>query len=52
MFLPRFYTAAPNAQGFTEYTPVTPEISGLDEWLTLVYQNETWVTQLDHSDGS
>ncbi|KWX01720.1 Protein-L-isoaspartate O-methyltransferase [Carbonactinospora thermoautotrophica] len=52
VFLPRFYTAAPNAQGFTEYTPVTPEISGLDEWLTLAYQNETWVTQLDHSDGS
>lgn len=46
LFLSSFFRDAPGPSGITQYIPVTqgtPE----DERLALVYQNETWVTQLD-----
>ncbi|WP_338677704.1 methyltransferase [Streptomyces sp. SCSIO 30461] len=46
-FLPRFYRDAPGPDGVTRYTPVSPERDA-DEWLTLIYRNKTWVTQLDN----
>lgn len=46
-FLPSFYRDAPGPDGVTRYTPVSRERDP-DEWLTLVYRNKTWVTQLDN----
>ncbi|MDI3423735.1 methyltransferase domain-containing protein [Streptomyces luteolus] len=46
-FLPSFFTDAPGRDGITRYTRVSRN-SGEGEWLRLVYQNRTWVTQLDH----
>lgn len=51
-FLPRFYDQGTNADGFSEYRPVTAGAVGADGWLDLVYQDQTWVTQLDHDDTS
>ncbi|MFE6691016.1 ATP-grasp peptide maturase system methyltransferase [Streptomyces sp. NPDC057743] len=45
LFLPSFFKGAPGPRGH-EYTPVRPD-ADVDEWLALVYQNESWVTQID-----
>ncbi|MER8031021.1 ATP-grasp peptide maturase system methyltransferase [Streptomyces bauhiniae] len=46
LFLPSFFTDGPGPQGVTQYTPVT-RTTDEGERLALVYQDETWVTQLD-----
>ncbi|MGW2469497.1 ATP-grasp peptide maturase system methyltransferase [Streptomyces bauhiniae] len=46
LFLPSFFKSGPGPHGFTQYTPVT-RTTDEDERLALVYQDETWVTQLD-----
>ncbi|MFI0220172.1 ATP-grasp peptide maturase system methyltransferase [Streptomyces lydicus] len=46
LFISSFFRDAPGPDGITRYTPVSRDID-VDEWLTIVYQNETWVTQLD-----
>ncbi|WP_016908388.1 ATP-grasp peptide maturase system methyltransferase [Streptomyces xiaopingdaonensis] len=45
-FLRFFFKDAPGPDGHLRYTPVCPDTNE-DEWLALVYRNETWVTQLD-----
>ncbi|MEW1671976.1 ATP-grasp peptide maturase system methyltransferase [Streptomyces noursei] len=45
LFLQSFFKDAPGPRGH-EYTPVSADTDP-DEWLNLVYQNETWVTQID-----
>lgn len=45
-FLRSFFKDAPGSDGHLRYTPVSRDTDA-DEWLTLVYRNETWVTQLD-----
>lgn len=52
VFVPRFYEQGTNADGFSAYRPITPDTVGVDRWLDLVYENTTWVTQLDHGDAS
>ncbi|MFJ8281959.1 ATP-grasp peptide maturase system methyltransferase [Streptomyces griseoviridis] len=49
VFLPRFYREN-DAPGVTTWEPVTPETAGQDEWLRLVYTDETWMTQFDGHD--
>jgi methyltransferase of ATP-grasp peptide maturase system len=46
-FLPFFYKDAPGPDGITRYVPVSRD-QDPGEWLTLVYRNKTWVTQLDN----
>ncbi|MEV5983777.1 ATP-grasp peptide maturase system methyltransferase [Streptomyces sp. NPDC052051] len=46
LFLPSFFRGAPGPSGITQYIPVTQDTDE-DERLTLTYQDETWVTQLD-----
>jgi methyltransferase of ATP-grasp peptide maturase system len=46
LFLPSFFHGEPGPNGMIQYTPVTQDIDE-DVRLTLIYQNETWVTQLD-----
>ncbi|MFC4503817.1 MULTISPECIES: ATP-grasp peptide maturase system methyltransferase [Streptomyces] len=48
-FIPRFYRES-DAPGVTAWEPVTPEIAGQEEWLRLVYSDETWMTQFDGGD--
>ena len=48
-FIPRFYREG-HAPGVTTWEPVTPETVGKDEWLRLVYTDETWMTQFDGRD--
>lgn len=48
-FIPRFYRES-DAQGVTTWVPVTPETVGKEEWLRLVYTDETWMTQFDGQD--
>ncbi|MBO7934672.1 ATP-grasp peptide maturase system methyltransferase [Streptomyces sp. S9] len=48
-FVPRFYRES-HAPGVTAWKPVTPETVGEEEWLRLVYTDETWVTQFDGRD--
>lgn len=47
VFLPAFFKDAPGPDGITRYSGVSQD-SDPGEWLTLAYQNKTWVTQLDH----
>jgi methyltransferase of ATP-grasp peptide maturase system len=47
VFLPEFFQDAPGPDGITRYTPVSARANP-EEWLTLAYQNKTWVTQLDN----
>ncbi|UIX31736.1 ATP-grasp peptide maturase system methyltransferase [Streptomyces sp. GQFP] len=49
VFLPRFYRES-DAPGVTAWEPVTPETVGQEEWLRLVYTDETWMTQFDGRD--
>ncbi|MFD9871210.1 ATP-grasp peptide maturase system methyltransferase [Streptomyces niveus] len=49
LFVPRFYRES-DAAGLTTWEPVTPEIVGREEWLRLVYRDETWMTQFDGRD--
>lgn len=49
LFVPRFYRES-DAPGVTTYEPVTPESAGQEEWLRLVYTDETWMTQFDGRD--
>ncbi|MFD5476681.1 ATP-grasp peptide maturase system methyltransferase [Streptomyces hawaiiensis] len=49
VFVPRFYRES-DAPGVTTWEPVTPEIVGQEDWLRLVYGDETWVTQFDGRD--
>ncbi|MER7959192.1 methyltransferase [Streptomyces sp. NPDC096030] len=46
-FLPEFFTDGTGTDGITRYTKTSRD-SGENGWLNLVYQNKTWVTQLDH----
>ncbi|MEV4452560.1 ATP-grasp peptide maturase system methyltransferase [Streptomyces mirabilis] len=48
-FIPRFYRES-DVPGVTTWEPVTPETVGQEEWLRLVYTDETWVTQFDSQD--
>ncbi|MGW3424892.1 ATP-grasp peptide maturase system methyltransferase [Streptomyces phaeochromogenes] len=48
-FIPRFYRQS-DAPGVTTWEPVTPETVGQEEWLRLVYSDETWMTQFDGRD--
>ncbi|WP_405587100.1 ATP-grasp peptide maturase system methyltransferase [Streptomyces sp. NBC_01092] len=48
-FIPRFYREG-DAPGVTAWEPVTPEGVGQEEWLRLVYSDETWMTQFDGQD--
>jgi methyltransferase of ATP-grasp peptide maturase system len=52
VFLPRFYAWRDSAVGPTAWVPVTRESAGDEAWLTQVYENTTWTTQLDGSDAS
>ncbi|WP_030061624.1 MULTISPECIES: hypothetical protein [Streptomyces] len=47
VLLPAFYTAEDGPDGITRYTAVSQEADP-KRWLRLVYENTTWVTQLDH----
>ncbi|MGA4849209.1 ATP-grasp peptide maturase system methyltransferase [Streptomyces sp. G5(2025)] len=49
LFIPRFYRES-DAPGVTTWEPVTPETVGQEEWLRLVYGDETWMTQFDGRD--
>ncbi|WP_157987785.1 ATP-grasp peptide maturase system methyltransferase [Jiangella endophytica] len=51
-FLPRFYAWQDTDGGPTAWVPVTRESVGEEAWLTRVYENTTWTTQLDGSDAS
>ncbi|MFE1247516.1 hypothetical protein [Streptomyces sp. NPDC058735] len=48
-FIPRFYRES-HVPGATTWEPVTPETVGKEEWLRLVYTDETWMTQFDGQD--
>ncbi|MFI1536772.1 ATP-grasp peptide maturase system methyltransferase [Streptomyces anandii] len=48
-FIPRFYRES-DAVGVTTWEPVTKETVGKEEWLRLVYTDETWMTQFDGHD--
>ncbi|MER5434935.1 ATP-grasp peptide maturase system methyltransferase [Streptomyces sp. NPDC002588] len=48
-FVPRFYRES-DTPGVTTWEPVTPENVGKEEWLRLVYTDETWMTQFDGRD--
>ncbi|MET9428216.1 ATP-grasp peptide maturase system methyltransferase [Streptomyces sp. NPDC003036] len=45
-FAPRFYRAS-DAPGSSSWLPVTRELVGVDEWLRLVYADESLITQFD-----
>ncbi|MEF3114470.1 ATP-grasp peptide maturase system methyltransferase [Streptomyces chrestomyceticus] len=45
-FVRRFYRET-DAPGLTTWAPVTPELSGVEEWLRQVYADETLITQFD-----
>ncbi|MGA5063309.1 ATP-grasp peptide maturase system methyltransferase [Streptomyces exfoliatus] len=45
-FLTRFYTEALNP-GVTTWTPISADLVGGDEWLTIAYSDQTLVTQFD-----
>lgn len=47
VFLPSFFADEPGPDGITRYAHVSRD-SGEDAWLSLVHQDRTWVTQLDH----
>jgi methyltransferase of ATP-grasp peptide maturase system len=47
LFLPAFFRAVDAPDGTTMWDPVTAGRSGTDEWLDLVYTDESLVTQLD-----
>ncbi|WP_245883435.1 ATP-grasp peptide maturase system methyltransferase [Streptomyces hyaluromycini] len=49
LFIPHFYRES-DAPGVTTWEPVTPQNIGQDEWLRLVYTDETWMTQFDGHD--
>ncbi|SEB93647.1 protein-L-isoaspartate(D-aspartate) O-methyltransferase [Streptomyces sp. 2224.1] len=46
LFLTSFFKDEAGPNGITQYTPITQDTDA-DERLALIYQNETWVTQLD-----
>lgn len=46
-----FYRRHNTPQG-TLWEPITPQVGGPSEWLTLAYENTTWVTQLDGYDAA
>ncbi len=46
LFLPTFFKHKTGPDGLFHYTPVSRDTDESD-WLTLVYRDETWVTQLD-----
>ncbi|MCT9139805.1 ATP-grasp peptide maturase system methyltransferase [Streptomyces violarus] len=48
-FVPRFYRES-DGLGITTWEPVTHENVGQEEWLRLVYSDETWITQFDGRD--
>lgn len=52
VFLPRFYGWQDTDGGPTAWVPTTRESAGDDEWLSKVYENTTWTTQLDGDDTS
>ncbi|MCM2420984.1 ATP-grasp peptide maturase system methyltransferase [Streptomyces sp. RKAG293] len=45
-----FYRARQGRRG-TEWEPVVQALIGDDEWLALVYEDSTWVTQIDGADA-
>lgn len=52
VFLPRFYAWQDTDAGPTAWVPVTRESAGDEAWLSKVYENTTWTTQLDGDDAS
>ncbi|MFI7141712.1 ATP-grasp peptide maturase system methyltransferase [Streptomyces massasporeus] len=48
-FIRRFYREN-HVPGVTTWEPVTSETVGKEEWLRLVYTDETWMTQFDGRD--
>lgn len=46
LFLPAFFKHETGPDGLTHYTPIRRDTAP-DQWLALVYQNDTWVTQID-----
>ncbi|MHC0431282.1 ATP-grasp peptide maturase system methyltransferase [Streptomyces sp. O3] len=46
-FIPAFFRDEPGPQGVTRYVPVSRDTGEPGEWLRLVYENDTRVTQLD-----
>ena len=44
----KFFRPATTAAG-AAWEPVIPEVADENEWLSLAYQNKTWVTQLDEN---
>jgi methyltransferase of ATP-grasp peptide maturase system len=46
LFIPEFFRPINSPKGII-WEPVTPETVGADEWLAQVYENQTWVTQID-----
>ncbi|MGW7385290.1 ATP-grasp peptide maturase system methyltransferase [Streptomyces sp. NPDC054794] len=48
-FIPRFYRES-DVAGITTWEPVTQGTVGIEEWLRLVYTDETWMTQFDGRD--
>ncbi|MDX5563563.1 ATP-grasp peptide maturase system methyltransferase [Streptomyces sp. ID05-04B] len=49
VFIPRFYRES-DGPGVTTWEPVTEASVGQEEWLRLVYSDETWMTQFDGRD--
>ncbi|MGK5631285.1 ATP-grasp peptide maturase system methyltransferase [Streptomyces sp. URMC 123] len=48
-FVRRFYRET-DAPGLTTWAPVTPELSGVKEWLQQAYADETLITQFDRQE--
>lgn len=46
LFIPEFFRPITTPQGMM-WEPVTPKSIGTDEWMTLAYENRTWVTQIN-----
>ncbi|MET7934792.1 ATP-grasp peptide maturase system methyltransferase [Streptomyces sp. NPDC005322] len=49
LFIPRFHRESESI-GVTAWEPVSPETVGREQWLRLVYTDETWMTQFDGRD--
>ncbi|MEU3222594.1 ATP-grasp peptide maturase system methyltransferase [Streptomyces sp. NPDC006976] len=45
-FLPRYFVETLGS-GPTTWSPISPELVGVDEWLTIAYSDQTLVTQFD-----
>ncbi|WP_285775284.1 ATP-grasp peptide maturase system methyltransferase [Microtetraspora sp. NBRC 13810] len=46
LFIPEFFRSVITSEGMM-WESVTPKSTGIDELMTLAYENKTWVTQID-----